>query len=86
MVLQLRTPILNCFFYLLWVYFLTDREFSCLAVLAKPYPVSCPTYLPQISNQLHCVSKSEQEVLGSILVVRLMSIFFIKPCVFFIFD
>ena len=26
-----RTPILNCFYHLLWFYFLTVSEFSCLA-------------------------------------------------------
>ena len=55
MVSHLRTPILNCFTYLLWGYLLTDSEFSCLAMLAKPYRVSGPTYLPQIPNQLHCM-------------------------------
>ena len=43
---HLRGPILNCFTYLLWAYLLTDCECSCLAMLAKPYPVSGPTYLP----------------------------------------
>ena len=31
----------------MWFYFLTVCEFTCLAKLAKPYPVSCPTYLPR---------------------------------------
>ena len=44
----LKTPILKCFYYLLWFYFLTDSEFSWLAKLAKPYPVSGPTPMPQI--------------------------------------
>ena len=26
-----KTPILNCFYHLLWFYFLTVSEFSCLA-------------------------------------------------------
>ena len=26
-----KTPILNCFYHLLWLYFLTVSEFSCLA-------------------------------------------------------
>ena len=39
---HLRTPILNCFSYVLWAYFLTDSEFSCLAMLAKPlFTISC---------------------------------------------
>ena len=50
MVPHLKTPILNCFYHLLWFYFLTDSEFSCLAMLAKPYPVSGPTPMPQIPN------------------------------------
>ena len=58
MVSHLKTPILNRFYHLLWFYFLTDSEFSCLAMLAKPYPVSGPTPLPHIPNQLHCVQKS----------------------------
>ena len=62
-----KTPVLNCFYHLLWFYILTDSEFSCLAMLAKPYPVSGPTSLPQIPNQLHFVQKSAHEVLGAIL-------------------
>ena len=54
---HLRTLILNGFTYLLWAYFLTDFEFSCLAMLAKPYPVSGHTHLALIPNQLHCMSK-----------------------------
>ena len=72
---HLRTPILNCFTYLLWAYFLTDSEFSCLAMLAKPYLVSGPTYMPQIPNLLHCMSKGAHEVLGTVSEARLMSIF-----------
>ena len=53
MVPHLKTPILNCFYHLLWCYVLTDPESSCLAMLAKVYPVSVPTPLPQIPNQLH---------------------------------
>ena len=67
MVPTLKTPILNCFYHLLWFYVLPDSEFSCLALLAKPYPVSRPNPLPQILNQLHCVQKSAHEVLGTIL-------------------
>ena len=32
--------------YLLWAYFVTDSEYSCLAMLTKPYPMSGPTYMP----------------------------------------
>ena len=31
MVFHPKTPILNCFYHLLWVYLLTVPEFSCLA-------------------------------------------------------
>ena len=78
MVSHLRTPILNCFSYLLWAYFLTDSEFNCLAMLAKPYPVSGPTPMPLIPNQLHCMSKGAHEVLGTIFEARLMPVFSFK--------
>ena len=64
--LPFKTHILNCFTYLLWCYFLTDSELSCLAILAKPYPVSGPTYMPLIPNQHHCTSICAAEVLGTI--------------------
>ena len=67
MVPHLKTPILNCFDHLLWFYLLTESEFSCLAMLAKPYTVSGPTSLPQIPNQLHCIQRRAHEVLGAIL-------------------
>ena len=44
---------------------LTDSKFSCLVMLAKPYPVSGPTYMPQTTNLLHCMSKAAHEVLGT---------------------
>ena len=69
---------LNCFSYLLWAYVLTDFEFSCLTMLAKPYPVSGPAYLPQIPSQLHCMAKGAHEVLGTIFEARLMSVFTVK--------
>ena len=78
MVSHLWTPILNCYTYLLWCYFLTDCEISCLVMLAKPYPVSGPTYLPLIPNQLYCMSKCAHEVLGTILDARLMPLFTYK--------
>ena len=86
MVSHLKTPILNCFTYLLWFYFLTDSEFSCLAMLAKPYPVPDPTTLPLIPNQLHCMSSCAHEVLRTICGARLMPIFTIKAIVLFIHD
>ena len=46
MVSHPKTPILNCFYHLLWFYFLTVSEFSCLA---KSFSVLawhlCPTFL-----------------------------------------
>ena len=43
-----KTPILNCFYHLLWFYPLTVSEFSCLA---KSYSVYGLTPLPHIPNQ-----------------------------------
>ena len=57
MVSHLKAPILNCFYQLLWFYFLTDSEFRCLAMLAKPYLVFGPTLILQIPNQLHCIQR-----------------------------
>ena len=74
MVFHSRTPILKCFNYLLWFYFLTDSEFSCLAMLAKLYPLSGPTYLPLIPNQLHCMSNCAHEVPGTMCGARLMAV------------
>ena len=64
MVSHLRTPILKSFYYSLWFYFVTVSEFT---YLAKPYPVSGLTPMPQIPNQLHFIQKSAHEVLGAIL-------------------
>ena len=55
MVPRPKTPILNCFYHLLWFYLLTVSEFSCLA---KSYSVSGLTPLPHIPNQLHFIQKS----------------------------
>ena len=66
MISHLRTPVLNFFYLLLQFYFVTDSEFSCLAELAKPYPVSDQPYLPQIPNQHHCIPKGAHEVLKTI--------------------
>ena len=79
---HLRTPILKCFYYLLWFYVLTDSEFSCLAKLAKPYPVSGPTPMPQIPNQLYCTPKGAHEVLETTSEARHMSVFIIKSICF----
>ena len=67
MVSNLRTCILNGFTYLLWAYLLTDSKFSCLAMLAKPYTVSGPTYMLQIPNLLRHMSKGAHEVLDIVL-------------------
>ena len=48
-----KTPILNCFYHLLGHCVLSVSEFSCLAMLAKPYPASGLAHMPQIPNELH---------------------------------
>ena len=83
MVSHVRTPILNCFTYLLLAYLLTDSEFTLLAMLAKPQPVFGPTYLPLIPNQLHCMSNGAHEMLGTILVAGTISVLLIES--FFLF-
>ena len=85
MVPHLRTPILNCFDLLLWFYFLTDPEFSCLAMLAKPYPVSGPTYMPHIPNLLHCMLKGAHGVLETISEASTLVSFPYKNHVFYPF-
>ena len=82
MVSHLWTPLLKCFYLLLWFYFVTDSEFSCLANLAQPYLVSDLTYLPQIPNQLHCIPKGAHEVLKTFSEARHMSVFHIKNICF----
>ena len=67
MLSHLKAPILTCFYHLLWFYVLTNSEFSCLAMLAKPYALSGLPPMPEISNKLHCIQKSAHEVLGTIL-------------------
>ena len=64
MVSHLRTPILKLFYYLLWFQSVTVSEFSCLA---KSFPVSGLTPMPQIANHLHFIQRSAHEVLGAIL-------------------
>ena len=72
MVPNAKTPILNCFYHLLWSYFLTVSEFSCLA---KSYSVSGLTPLPQIPNQLHFIQTSANQVLETNQEARVMPIF-----------
>ena len=67
MVSHPKTPILNCFYHLLWFCFLTVSEFSCLA---KSYSVSGLTLLPHVLNQLHFTQKSAHEVLDANLEAR----------------
>ena len=64
MVSHPKTPILKSFYYLLWFQIVTVSEFSCLA---RSFPVSGLTPMPQIPNQLHFIQKSAHEVLGAIL-------------------
>ena len=68
----------------MWLYCSTDSEFSCLAKLAKPYPVSGPTYMPEIPNLLHCIPSCAGEVLMIVYWARLMSVFILKPFALFI--
>ena len=67
-----KTPILNCFYHLLWFYVLTVSEFSCLA---KSYSVSGLTLLPHIPNQLHFIQGSAHEVLEAYWEARFMLVF-----------
>ena len=55
MVSHPTTPILNCFYHFLWLYFLTVSEFSCLA---KSYSVSGLTSMPLSPNQHYFTQKS----------------------------
>ena len=64
MVSHPKSPRLNCFYHLLWSYFLTVSEFSCLA---KSFPVSGLTSMPHIPNQHHFTQKSADEVPNAIL-------------------
>ena len=73
-----QDPYTQFFTYLLWAYVLTDSECSCLAILARPYPVSGPTYIPQIPNLLHRMSKEAHEVPDTISKAKPMSVFHIK--------
>ena len=72
MVSHPKTPTLNCFYHLLWFYFLTVSEFS---FLAKSYSVSGLTPLPHIPNQLHFIQKSAPEVPEANWEARVMPVF-----------
>ena len=67
MVSHPKTPILNCFYHVLWFYVLTVSELSCLA---KSHSVSGLTPMPHIPNQHHVTHKSAHEVLEAILEAR----------------
>ena len=83
MVPQPGTPILNCFYHLLWFYLLTISEFSCLA---KSYSMSGLNHLPHIPNQLHFIQKSAHEVLEANWEARVMAGFTQKSFVLSICD
>ena len=51
----------NCFYPLMSFFLVDDSEFSCLAMITKPYSMSGPIPMPQIPNHIH------HEVLGTIL-------------------
>ena len=72
MVSHPKTPILNCFYHLLWFYFLTVSEFSSLA---KSYSVSALTPLSHIPNQHHFIQKSAHEVHDANLEARVRPVF-----------
>ena len=78
MVPHVKTFILNCYYHLLWFYFLTASEVSCLA---KSYSVSGVTPLPHIPNQLHFIQKSAHQVLDANMEARVMPVFFRKSFV-----
>ena len=83
MVSHPKTPILNCFYHLLWFYVLTVSEFSCLA---KSYSVSGLTSLPHIPNQHHFIQTSAHEVLEDNWGARVMPLCTQKSFVLFICD
>ena len=67
MVSHPKTPILNCFYHLLWFYSLTVSESRCLA---KSYSVSGLTPMPHIPNQHHFCQKSAHVVLDAIFEAK----------------
>ena len=72
MVSHPKTPILNCLYHLLWFYFLTVSEFSCLA---KSYSVSGLTPMPHIPDQHHFTQKIADEVLDAMSEARVSPVF-----------
>ena len=67
-----KTPILNCFYHLLWLHSLTVSEFS---TLAKSYSVSGLAPLLHIPNQHHFTQKSAHGVLDAYLEARVRPVF-----------
>ena len=72
MVSHPKTPILNCFYHLLWFYFLTVSEFTLLGQV-----IFCVglTPMPHIPNQHHFTQKSAHEVLDAILEAGVSPVF-----------
>ena len=67
-----KTPILSCFYHLLWFYVLTVSELICVAM---SYSVSGLTLLPHIPNQHHFIQMSTHEVLDANLEARIRPVF-----------
>ena len=61
--------------YLLWASSVAVFEFTCFARVAKPFPLCGPTNLPQMPNQLHYTQNNAHQVLFTIYVARLLSLF-----------
>ena len=72
MVSHPKTPILNYYYHLMWLHFLTVSEFRCLA---KSYSVSGLTPMPHIPNQHHFTQTSAHEVLHAIFEARVSPVF-----------
>ena len=72
MVSHPKTPMLISLYHLLWFYFLTVSEFSCLA---KSYSVSGLTPMPHTPNQHHFTQRSAHEVLDAIFEARVSPVF-----------
>ena len=70
MVPHLKTPIPNVFYHVLLFYLLIGSEFSCLTLLAKPYPVFGLTPMPQIPNQLQFIQSSAWCYIGGLSLAR----------------
>ena len=69
MVSHPKTPILNCFYYLLWLY--------CFLIQLLGPVIFCVglTSMPHIPKQHHFTQKSAHEVLDAILEARVSPVF-----------